>query len=72
MHLCLTLRSLQAAFLLPIIDYIIKKDEYADSLDDKSSPVGLIVAPTRELAVQIYEDARKLSHGRSQRGGYIA
>ncbi|XP_057352295.1 ATP-dependent RNA helicase DDX3X-like [Manis pentadactyla] len=60
-----------AAFLLPILSQI-----YADGPGEalravkengrygrrKQYPVSLVLAPTRELAVQIYEEARKFSY----------
>ncbi|CAO2624366.1 ATP-dependent RNA helicase DDX3X, partial [Lemmus lemmus] len=58
-----------AAFLLPILSQI-----YADGPGEalraengrygrrKQYPISLVLAPTRELAVQIYEEARKFSY----------
>ncbi|XP_006864326.1 PREDICTED: ATP-dependent RNA helicase DDX3X-like isoform X3 [Chrysochloris asiatica] len=60
-----------AAFLLPILSQI-----YSDGPGDalramkengrygrrKQYPISLVLAPTRELAVQIYEEARKFSY----------
>lgn len=48
-----------AAFILPILENIME--------DNDSLPMGeticLIIAPTRELAIQIYEEARKFARG---------
>jgi ATP-dependent RNA helicase DDX3X len=51
------------AFLLPIINKMIK-DGPPDSRhhDHAARPVTLILVPTRELADQIYKEARKLIH----------
>ena len=47
-----------AAFLITIIDYLLK-----NPLDEKfaGEPRGLIIAPTRELAIQIAKDAQVLT-----------
>jgi ATP-dependent RNA helicase RhlB len=57
-----------AVFLITLLQKFIDAREAAKQLpEDKAytakSPVALIVAPTRELAVQIEEDARLLSTG---------
>lgn len=52
-----------AAFLLPIIDIIIRKKKSGDMVSQRSRPFALIIEPTRELAIQLYEQARKLSDG---------
>uniref|UniRef100_A0A0N4Z9A9 RNA helicase n=1 Tax=Parastrongyloides trichosuri TaxID=131310 RepID=A0A0N4Z9A9_PARTI len=46
-----------AAFLLPIIDTIIKDDPPRES----RSPLAVIISPTRELALQTHEQARKFT-----------
>lgn len=48
------------AFLLPIVQSLIE-DPAHQEYGDKCSPQALIVAPTRELAIQIYEQALKLT-----------
>jgi len=57
-----------AAFLFPLITQLLRSD-YLDSDNGgsvfnsrgrKISPYGLILAPTRELATQIFEEARKV------------
>jgi len=51
-----------AAFLLPIINKLIASD--ADSnAGGRAAPQALIVTPTRELAQQIYSEARKFCSG---------
>ncbi len=44
------------AFLLPVLDYLIQHKS-----DENQNPRALVLAPTRELAVQISEEAEKLS-----------
>ncbi|VDD90580.1 unnamed protein product [Enterobius vermicularis] len=47
-----------AAFILPIIDNITKTGS-----SSACSPIALTVAPTRELVLQLYDQARKLASG---------
>lgn len=54
---------MQAAFLLPVLTGMIKNGISGSSFSDVQEPQALVVAPTRELAVQIYNDARKFAHG---------
>lgn len=49
-----------AAFLIPLIERI-------EECEPGKNPVALILVPTRELAVQVRDEARKLSHGRDIR-----
>ena len=53
-----------AAFLFPIISQILHKvgQPCRPSIGSPSSPVAVILAPTRELAVQIYEEACKFTY----------
>lgn len=53
---------LQAAFLLPIINCLI--EDKAELIVDSShvEPQVIIVSPTRELAIQIHEEARKFAY----------
>jgi len=58
-----------AAFICPTISSLLLEGP-PEPLNDpsgapsrKSHPRVLVLAPTRELAVQIYEDARRFSHG---------
>nr|XP_017500275.2 ATP-dependent RNA helicase DDX3X-like [Manis javanica] len=60
-----------AAFLLPILSQIYRDGpgEALKAVKDngkygrrKQYPISLVLAPTRELAVQIYEEARKFSY----------
>jgi ATP-dependent RNA helicase RhlB len=53
-----------AVFLITLLQkYVVARDEAHQNSDNTSLPVALIVAPTRELAVQIEEDARLLASG---------
>jgi hypothetical protein len=46
-----------AAFVLPMLAHIMDQPELAKG----QGPIGLILAPTRELAEQIHKEARKFS-----------
>ena len=48
-----------AAFILPILNKIMSDHTSAPS----SKPICLIMAPTRELAIQIHDETRKFSRG---------
>lgn len=51
------------AFLAPIVDKMLNEGPPNVDLENyPSAPVGLILIPTRELAEQIYKEARKLLH----------
>ncbi|KAK4305821.1 hypothetical protein Pmani_022314 [Petrolisthes manimaculis] len=52
-----------AAFLLPMLHYVIENNIDAHSFEETVLPVGLVLAPTRELAIQIHNEARKFSCG---------
>lgn len=52
-----------AAFLLPTITRLIKEECPGASQNDTQTPEVLIVSPTRELTLQIYNEARKFVHG---------
>ena len=54
--------AFQAAFLLPAITRLIKEDVDGASRGEQQSPQVLIVSPTRELTLQIYNEARKFTH----------
>jgi len=51
-----------AAFLLPIIANMTKRGLLPGGRDFKAYPSALVLAPTRELASQIYDEARKFSY----------
>ncbi|KAF9328892.1 ATP-dependent RNA helicase ddx42 [Podila minutissima] len=46
-----------AAFLLPMIVHIMDQDE----LEKGDGPIGVVLAPTRELADQIYSEAKRFA-----------
>ncbi len=51
------------AFLAPIVDKMLNEGPPIVDLENyPSAPVALILIPTRELAEQIYKEARKLLH----------
>lgn len=52
-----------AAFLLPIIHKLLEDDVDTHSGECPVKPEAIIVAPTRELAIQIKDEARKFSSG---------
>ena len=59
-----------AAFLVPILNKLFEDGPVKLRTDDyygrrKQHPLALVLAPTRELATQIYDEARKFSY-RSQ------
>ena len=55
-----------AAFLIPIMSQLYSKGPFENSIPTerrkKVYPVALVLAPTRELASQIYEESRKFSY----------
>jgi superfamily II DNA/RNA helicase len=53
--------------MLPILQSIIEKQDYAELAENgnaPNAPTAIIIAPTRELAVQIHDDTRKFSQGK--------
>jgi ATP-dependent RNA helicase DDX3X len=50
------------AFLAPIVNKMMKEGPPQEVDNYPSSPVGVILIPTRELAEQIYREGRKLLH----------
>ncbi|XP_018318686.1 ATP-dependent RNA helicase vasa [Agrilus planipennis] len=51
-----------AAFLLPIVHTLIAEPEELVADGTSCSPQVVIISPTRELTIQIYEEARKFAH----------
>ncbi|ESS71145.1 ATP-dependent RNA helicase DED1 [Trypanosoma cruzi Dm28c] len=49
-----------AAFLVPVVHYILKHG-VSPARERVSYPIAVIMAPTRELALQIYDEVRKLT-----------
>lgn len=52
-----------AAFMLSIINALMKMDRSDSNPIDKPSPYALIIEPTRELCAQICEQGRKFAYG---------
>jgi ATP-dependent RNA helicase DDX42 len=46
-----------AAFILPMLIHIMDQEELVKG----DGPIGLVLAPTRELALQIYQETRKFA-----------
>lgn len=62
-HIVISWYLTQAAFLLPVLTGMMKNGISGSSFSEVQEPQALVVAPTRELAVQIFMDARKFAHG---------
>lgn len=52
-----------AAFLLPIISNLLESGAQSNSGERCQTPQAVIITPTRELAIQIYEQGRKFALG---------
>ena len=52
-----------AAYLLPILDICMKAKAQREYTSVPNSPYAIIIAPTRELVLQISEQARKFANG---------
>ena len=52
-----------AAFLLPIIHKLVESGANGSYGDGRVAPQAVIITPTRELGIQIYDEARKFSGG---------
>ena len=52
-----------AAFLLPLLDFVYREinNSFSKHLKFKLNPLVLILTPTRELAIQIYDETIKFS-----------
>jgi len=51
-----------AAFLVPVVNILLEKGCQGGSPDPVQHPEVVIIAPTRELAIQIYNEARKFAN----------
>lgn len=64
----LTFYSKTAAFLVPILNRMFEQGASVNPPSNrpynrrKQYPLGLVLAPTRELATQIFEEAKKFSY----------
>ena len=54
---------LQAAFLLPIVHILLTEPQDLVLDSEHCEPQVIIISPTRELTLQIFNEARKFSHG---------
>jgi len=54
---------LQAAFLLPVINKLLDDPKDLIVTVKCCEPHAIIISPTRELTLQIFNEARKFSHG---------
>ena len=52
-----------AAYLLPLISEIHKLKTLREEGLNRDSPYAIIISPTRELTLQLYENARAFSNG---------
>lgn len=52
-----------AGFLLPILNKLLSDQQDLVTDGEHTEPHAVIVSPTRELTVQIFNEARKFSHG---------
>merc|ERR1712072_1093411 len=52
-----------AAFLVPIIHKILEDGADPHTGEEPQKPEAIVVAPTRELAIQITNEARKFANG---------
>ena len=60
-----------AAYALPIMTNILHDGIESSALMDIQSPQALILAPTRELALQIYNECRKFSYQSMIKSGIL-
>jgi len=51
-----------AAFLVPVVNILLEKGCPGGSMNPVQQPEVVIIAPTRELAIQIYNEARKFAN----------
>jgi len=51
-----------AAFLIPVVNILLDKKTDGATMNSLQSPEVVIVAPTRELAIQIYNETRKFAN----------
>ncbi|KAL0278720.1 UNVERIFIED_CONTAM: hypothetical protein PYX00_000457 [Menopon gallinae] len=52
-----------AAFLIPIVNSLLEEESLPNEDDGVATPQVLVVTPTRELAIQIYIEAKKFTFG---------
>ena len=49
-----------AAYLLAIMNHMLSREKTSSKIDNKPAPAAMVLAPTRELAIQIAKDAESL------------
>lgn len=54
---------MQAAFLLPVLTGMVEAGCGGGQFDPVQKPMALVIGPTRELVIQINNEARKFAHG---------
>ena len=52
-----------AAYLLPIVNKLIENNNEAETGETMQAPKCVVITPTRELAIQTHNDARKFAEG---------
>ena len=52
-----------AAFLVPMINTLLDKPKDPFSHESEIEPQAIILSPTRGLAIQIHDEARRFAHG---------
>lgn len=51
-----------AAYLIPAINFMLENNFRANQTSGCASPSALVLSPTRELSIQIYEEGRKFTY----------
>lgn len=53
--------------MLPILTAMMKSGDMTTQFSERQEPSAIVMAPTRELAIQIKEEARKFAIGKRVR-----
>lgn len=54
---------MQAAFILPVLTAMVRNGLTTGKFSEVQEPQAIVIAPTRELVLQIYGEARKFAFG---------